>query len=65
MNSKFRRTEAWQRAGSTGVCWQAHTETVNTETIKQEHPKVPTPTPFRSQSTCRNILQFSDFILET
>lgn len=32
---------------------------------KQEYPKVPTPTPFRFKSTCHNILEFSDFILET
>lgn len=33
---KFRRTEGWQRGGSTGVCWQAHTGTGVSETMPQK-----------------------------
>lgn len=43
MNSKFGRTEGWQRAGSTGICWQADTGTCVSETVPQKQMNKNTP----------------------
>lgn len=62
---KFRRTEGWQRGGSTGVCWQAHTGTGVSETMpqKQINKNIPRSLPLLHSDSKAPIIIYQSLVI--